>query len=75
MRLRSLRVHACVYAQLLSHVQLFSTPRTVAHRLLSPWNFPVKNTGMGYQSLLQGIFLTQGLNPHLLYLLYWQVDS
>ena len=26
-------------------------------------------------SLLQGIFLTQGLNPHLLHLLHWQVDS
>ena len=26
-------------------------------------------------SLLQGIFLTQGLNPHLLRLPHWQVDS
>ena len=26
-------------------------------------------------ALLQGIFLTQGLNPHLLSLLHWQVDS
>jgi len=26
-------------------------------------------------SLLQGIFLTQGLNPHLLYLLHWQAGS
>ena len=25
--------------------------------------------------LLQGIFLTQGLNPYLLCLLHWQVDS
>ena len=25
--------------------------------------------------LLQGIFLTQGLNPHLLYLLHWQAGS
>ena len=25
--------------------------------------------------LLQGIFLTQGLNLHLLHLLHWQVDS
>ena len=30
---------------------------------------------MGYHFLLQGIFLTQGLNPNLLCLLYWQVDS
>ena len=30
---------------------------------------------MGSLSLLQGIFLTQGLNPGLLCLLYWQADS
>ena len=36
-------------------------------RLLCPWNYPGKNTGGGCHSLLQGIFLTQGLNlglPH-----------
>ena len=31
-------------------------------RLLCPWNFPDKNTGVGSYSLLQGIFLTQGSN-------------
>ena len=36
-------------------------------RLLCPWNSPGKNTGVGCQSLLQGIFLTQGLNPGLLH--------
>ena len=30
---------------------------------------------MGCHSLLQGIFLTQGLNLHLLCLLHWQVSS
>ena len=30
---------------------------------------------MGYHFLLQGIFLTQGLNPRLLCLLLWQADS
>ena len=35
-------------------------------RLPYPWNFPGKNTGMGCHFLLQGIFLTQGLNPGLL---------
>ena len=40
-----------------------------------PWNFPGKNTGVGCHFLLQGIFLTQGSNPHLLCLLHWQVDS
>jgi len=33
---------------------------------------PDKNTGMGCHALLQGIFLTQGLNSGLL---HWQVDS
>ena len=36
-------------------------------RILFPWDFPGKNTGMGCHSFLQGIFLTQGLNPHLLH--------
>ena len=40
-------------------------------RLLSPWDSPGKNTGMGCHFLLQGIFLTQGSNLHLL---HWQVD-
>ena len=34
-------------------------------RLLRPWNFPGKNTGVGCHFLLQGIFPTQGLNPGL----------
>ena len=35
--------------------------------LFCPWNSAVKNTGMGYQSLPQGIFLIQGSNqgPHI----------
>ena len=32
-------------------------------RLLCPWDSPGKNTGVGCHFLLQGIFLTQGLNP------------
>ena len=31
------------------------------------WDFPGKNTGVGCHALLQGIFLTQGLNLHLLH--------
>jgi len=34
-------------------------------RLLSPWDFPGKNTGVGSRSLLQGIFLMEGSNPSL----------
>ena len=37
--------------------------------------FSGKNTGMGCHALLQGIFLTQGLNPHLLHLLQWRAGS
>ena len=44
-------------------------------RLLCPWNFPGRNTGVGCHSLLQGIFPTQGLNPRLGCLLHQQVDS
>ena len=39
---------------------------TVAHQ--APWDSLGKNTGVGCHALLQGIFPTQGLNPHLLYL-------
>ena len=44
-------------------------------RLLCAWHSPGKNTGLGCHFLLQGIFPTQGLNPGLLSLLHWQVDS
>ena len=37
------------------------------HRLLHPWDFPGKNTGVGCHFLLQGNFLTQGWNPGLLH--------
>ena len=60
--------YSCVCAQLLSCVRLFVTPGLQLPRLLCPWNFPGKNTGVGCHFLLQGIFLTQGLNPHLLHL-------
>ena len=38
-----------------------------AARLLCPWDSPDKNTGVGSNSLLQGIFPTQGLNLGLLH--------
>ena len=40
------------------------------HTRILAWGFPDKNTEMGCHFLLQGIFLTQGLN---LGLLLWQV--
>ena len=36
-------------------------------RLLSPWNSPDKNTGVGCHFLFQGIFPTRGLNSGLLH--------
>ena len=41
-------------------------------RLLCPWDFPGKNGAVDCHFLFQGIFLTQGLNPHLL---RWQRDA
>ena len=43
-----------------------------AARLLCPWNFPGRSTGVDCHLLLPGIFLTQGWNSRLPYL---QVDS
>ena len=40
-------------------------------RLLCPGDSPDKNAGVGCHALLRGVFLTQGLNLHLLYLLCW----
>ena len=41
-------------------------------RLLCPWDFPSRNTGVCCHFLLQGIFLTQESN---LWFLHWQVGS
>ena len=41
-----------------SHVPLFMTTWTAA-RLLCPWDFPGKKTGVGCHALLPGIFPTQ----------------
>ena len=44
---------------------LCDTPWTVAHQGPPSGDSPGKNTGVGCQFLLQGIFLTQGTNPGL----------
>ena len=44
-------------------------------RLLCPQDSPGKNTWVGCHVLLQGIFLTQGLDPCFLHLLHWQLGS
>ena len=46
-----------------------------AARLLCPWDFSGKNAGAACRFLLQGLFLTQGLNSGLLCLLHWREDS
>ena len=66
-------VHVC--AQLLGHVWPLWPHGLQPTRLPCPWYSPVVNSGVGCQFLLQGMFPTQGSNPGLLYLLYWQVDS
>ena len=50
-----------------SRVQLYVFPWTVAHQAPMSMNYLGKNTEVSCSSLLQGIFLTQGLNSHLLY--------
>ena len=42
-----------------------SLPGSSLQGILPPWDFPGKSTGVGCHFLLQGIFLTQGLNPDL----------
>ena len=50
----------------------FAIHRLQPPKLLYPWNFPGKNTGMSCHFFLQGTFPTQGWKLHLL---HWQADS
>ena len=63
----TLPASACVCVQSLSYVRLFLTQGLWLPRFLCPWDSPGKNTGVGCQALLQGIFPTQGSNPGLLH--------
>ena len=65
-------MHVCSVIQ--SFLTLYN-PITVACQAPLSWSSPSKNTGVGCHFLLQGIFLTQGSNPHLLHLLHWQAGS
>ena len=58
-------LYECVFA--LSHIQLFTIPWTVTHQAPLFMEFSGKNSGVGWHSLLQGIFLTQGSNLGLLH--------
>ena len=58
---------------LFSHLPAQSCPtlcNPMDYRLLWPWDFPSKNTGVGCHFLPQGIFPTQGSNLGLLHLLH-----
>ena len=66
-------VHVCVCVQSFSHVRLFVTLWHVARQAPVSIVFFRQEYWGGLPSLLQGIFLTQGLNPRLLRLLHWQV--
>ena len=66
-------VYACVWAKLrltLCNFMDCSPPGSFVHE-----DSPSKNTGVGCHAILQGIFLTQGLNLSLLCLLHWQMGS
>ena len=72
--LKTSHSRVCV-CELLSPVQLFAAPWTVPASLPCPWNSPGKSTGVCCYFLPQGVFSTQGSNPHLLRLLHRQEDS
>ena len=60
------QVGSCIYWSVWGGGSVFVTPWTVAcTKLLHPWDFLGKSTGVGCRFLLQGIFPTQGLNPGL----------
>ena len=59
----------CVLSRF-SCVWFFATLWTVACQAPVSMGFPGKNTGVSCHVLLGGIFLNQGLNPHLLRLLH-----
>ena len=66
----------CIHVQSLSQVQMFATPRIVAHQAPLSLDFPGKNIGVGCHFSLQRTFLTQRLNSRFLCcLLYCKADS
>ena len=68
--------HSGSYSRLVASVVSDSLwPHGQPTRLLCPRDSPGKNTGVCCHFLLQGIFLTKGLNPGLLCLLHWQMRS
>ena len=65
----------CVCAQLFSRVLLFLAPWTVACLAPLSMGFPRQEYWSGLPFTTPGHLPDPGSNPHLLYLLHWQVDS
>ena len=57
----------CDYSESEITQPCLTTPWTIASKLLHPWDFPGKSTGVGCHFLLQGTFQTQGSNLALLH--------
>ena len=62
-------------SEVLSCVRLFVTTWTVAHQAPLSVEFSRQEYWSGLPFSSPGIFLTQGSNLHLLWLLHWQADS
>ena len=68
-------VCVCVCVCVLSWVQFFATPWTVAGWAPLSMEFSRQEYWTGLPFPLPGIFRTQGSNTGLLHLLHWQADS
>ena len=69
----SFPAHAC--AQSRSHVQLFTTPWTIASQAPLSMEFPRQEFWSGLPFHNPGALSDQRLNPGALCLSYWQADS
>ena len=67
-------MHVCMLSGF-SHIDSVQPYGLKPPKLLCPWNSLGKDIEVGCHFLLQGTFLTQGSNLHLLHLLSWQVCS
>ena len=67
-------LYACMLSRF-SRVQLFAALWTVAHRIPLSMGFSRQECWNGLPCLPPGVFPIQGLNPHLLHPLHWQVCS
>ena len=59
-------IHPLCALSRFSSVQLFAILWAVACQAPLSMGFSRQDTGVGYHALLQGIYLTQGLNPRLM---------